>query len=163
MIEILRKFFKKDNIPKETINKLKHINNNFPKFSKLQNKIYENENYNISILREYDSVFDIKIIRNFYISFDIDQNRDFVIYLFEYGYYLDRINLIDSNLNYVDNEIINNTEFIKLVDKIYDMFCSFYKDYSYILDSNHNYKYFEELSIKQRETKRNDILDFLNN
>ena len=161
MIYKIKKFFKKDNIPKETIIKLKHINNNFHKFYKLQNKIYENENYNISTLREYNSAFYIKIY-NSYICFDIDYNRDFVIYLFENGYYLDRINLIDSNLNYIENEIINNTEFIKLVDKIYDMFCCFYKDYSYILDSKHNYKYFEESSIKNREIMHNDILNFLN-
>ena len=39
----------------------------------------------------------------------------------------------------------------------------FYKDYSYILDSEYTYKYFEESAVKNREEARKDIVKFINN
>lgn len=165
LTKILREIFNfksneienKSNLSKETLDKISFIFKKLNKIYKLDNKKEYNFNgYECSISEKcYDYTFIIKL-----------DNVDFTIHK-DYG----KIELFMNGISYiifqknsfVDNGILNKDEFISLVEKICMVISHFYKDYSYILESEYTYKYFEESAVKNREEARKDIVKFINN
>ena len=147
----------KSNLSKETLDKISFIFEKLDNIYKLDNKKEYNFNGYDCIITEFCSYY------TFNIKMD---NVDIIIYnnIFEIGLFIDnkKYSIFKNNL-FVDNGILNKDEFISLVENICMVIAHFYKDYSYILESEYTYKFFEESAIKSREEARKDIVKFINN
>ena len=176
LTERLRKIFNfksneienKSNLSKETLDKISFI------FKKLNNiyKLDLNKEYNccgyvctISTLRHdfitdvyYEYIFIVKL-DNVNVNINISKNCDLISLYVNEKYYI----IFRNNSFIIDNEIINKDEFVSFIETICVVIAHFYKDYSYILESENDYKYFEESAIKSREEARKEIVKFINN
>lgn len=164
----------KSNLSKEILDKISFIFEKLDNIYKLEQKDYvccgyvcsvtEKCGYMCSVIEKRGYIFNIKL-QNINITLNklhgkIDLFIDDVCYtLFKNKSNYD---LLKDN-TFIDNGILNKDEFILLVEKIYMVVVHFYKDYSYILESDYDYNFFEETAIKSREEARKDIVKFINN
>jgi len=68
---------------------------------------------------------------------------------------------IFNNNSFIGNDILNKDVFISLVENICTVVAHFYKKHKHILESEYDYRYFEESAFKSRVKAREDIVKFI--
>ena len=121
------------------------------KIYKIERKEYNINNFEISF---WNGLIKIKITKNSYILLDFSKTTfNILVRNDNYEHY------VYKNKKY---HVLDKYEFISMIDNIYNIFYSIHKEYSYILDSEYDYRYFQDSAIKSRENMKNDIKTFLN-